>query len=65
MLKVVILRFHDCFTLVRIRLQASIILALAMLSQILTGLFLAMFYVSSSDLAFNSIEYIMRDVPFG
>jgi quinol-cytochrome oxidoreductase complex cytochrome b subunit len=45
--------------------QLGSILALAMLSQILTGLFLAMFYVSSSDLAFNSIEYIMRDVPFG
>ena len=41
------------------------ILALAMFSQIVTGIFLAMFYVSSIDLAFYSVEYVMRDVQFG
>lgn len=45
--------------------QIGSILALAMFSQIMTGIFLAMFYVSSIDLAFQSIEYIMRDVAGG
>jgi quinol-cytochrome oxidoreductase complex cytochrome b subunit len=33
--------------------------------QIVTGVFLAMNYVPSSDLAFLSCEHIMRDVNFG
>lgn len=33
--------------------------------QFLTGIFLAMHYIPSSDLAFLSIEHIMRDVNFG
>ena len=33
--------------------------------QIVTGVFLAMHYVPSSDLAFNSVEHIMRDVQYG
>jgi len=33
--------------------------------QIITGLFLVMFYCSNSQLAFLSVEHIMRDVPFG
>ena len=45
--------------------QIGSILALAMFSQVMTGIFLAMFYVSSVDLAFYSIEYIMRDVAGG
>jgi ubiquinol-cytochrome c reductase cytochrome b subunit len=33
--------------------------------QIATGIFLAMFYVPSSDAAFNSVQYIMRDINYG
>jgi ubiquinol-cytochrome c reductase cytochrome b subunit len=41
-------------------------LALLMLvNQILTGIFLTMHYVPSEEGAFASVEYIMRDVPYG
>ena len=41
-------------------------LALVVLvNQLITGLWLTMFYVPSSDKAFSSVEYIMRDVNFG
>ncbi len=33
--------------------------------QILTGIFLAMHYTPQVDMAFNSVEHIMRDVPQG
>src|SRR3984957_6202166 len=33
--------------------------------QIVTGIVLAMHYVPNSDLAFNSVESIMRDVNYG
>lgn len=33
--------------------------------QIISGLFLAMHYIPSADRAFESVEIIMRDVPFG
>lgn len=33
--------------------------------QILTGIFLAMHYVPNADLAFLSVEHIMRDVNYG
>ncbi len=33
--------------------------------QILTGLFLGMFYVPNLDLAFVSVDYIMREVNYG
>lgn len=33
--------------------------------QIVTGIFLAMHYVASPELAFNSVEHIMRDVNYG
>jgi len=33
--------------------------------QIITGLFLAMHYVPAIDLAFSSVEHIMRDVHYG
>jgi len=33
--------------------------------QIITGIFLAMHYVASPELAFNSVEHIMRDVNYG
>jgi len=42
--------------------------ALAMLVlviQIVTGIFLTMHYKPDADLAFASVEYIMRDVPWG
>src|SRR5690349_11263110 len=41
-------------------------LALVVLAnQLITGLWLTMFYTPSADQAFSSIEYIMRDVNFG
>lgn len=33
--------------------------------QIVTGIFLAMHYVPHADLAFLSVEHIMRDVNYG
>jgi ubiquinol-cytochrome c reductase cytochrome b subunit len=33
--------------------------------QIVSGIFLAMHYKPDADLAFASVEYIMRDVPYG
>lgn len=33
--------------------------------QVITGIFLAMFYISHADLAFTSTEHIMRDINFG
>jgi len=33
--------------------------------QIVTGIFLAMHYISASEIAFVSVEHIMRDVNFG
>lgn len=41
-------------------------IALAVLvNQFITGLWLTMFYVPSSEHAFSSVEYIMRDVNYG
>jgi len=37
------------------------LLATCLVIQILTGVFLAMHYVPAIDLAFNSVEHIMRD----
>ena len=36
-----------------------------LLLQIITGIFLAMHYVPNADLAFNSVEHIMRDINNG
>jgi ubiquinol-cytochrome c reductase cytochrome b subunit len=36
-----------------------------LMSQIITGIFLGMHYVPNMDLAFKSVEHIMRDVNFG
>jgi group I intron endonuclease len=41
------------------------ILSLILGIQILTGVFLAMHYAPHIDLAFNSVEHIMRDVNYG
>ena len=38
---------------------------LFLMIQIISGIFLAMYYVPNIDLAFLSIEHIMRDVQFG
>ncbi len=38
---------------------------IALLVQIITGIFLAMHYVPNANLAFNSVEHIMRDVRYG
>lgn len=37
----------------------------ALCNQLVTGIWLAMFYTPTATEAFNSIEYIMRDVHFG
>ncbi|WP_428829438.1 cytochrome b [Aureimonas altamirensis] len=41
------------------------ILSLFLAAQILTGIVLAMHYAASVDVAFNSVEHIMRDVNWG
>ena len=41
------------------------ILTFCLLSQIITGLVLAMHYIAHADMAFGSIEHIMRDVNYG
>jgi ubiquinol-cytochrome c reductase cytochrome b subunit len=38
---------------------------LVLVNQLLTGIFLTMHYKPSAELAFGSVEYIMRDVPYG
>ncbi|MFO1258403.1 MAG: cytochrome b N-terminal domain-containing protein [Gammaproteobacteria bacterium] len=38
---------------------------LVLVNQLLTGIWLAMHYKPSAMEAFNSVEYIMRDVPYG
>jgi ubiquinol-cytochrome c reductase cytochrome b subunit len=38
---------------------------LCLVIQLITGIFLAMHYTCNIDLAFNSIEHIMRDVNYG
>ncbi len=38
---------------------------LVLVLQIITGIFLTMHYKPSAELAFASVEYIMRDVPWG
>jgi ubiquinol-cytochrome c reductase cytochrome b subunit len=38
---------------------------LVLVMQIVTGIFLTMHYKPDAKLAFGSVEYIMRDVPFG
>lgn len=40
-------------------------LSIMLVIQIVTGIVLAMHYVASADLAFNSVEHIMRDVNYG
>lgn len=41
------------------------ILSVMLIAQILTGVILAMHYVASTQLAFESVEHIMRDVNYG
>ena len=41
------------------------ILAFCLVTQIVTGIVLAMHYVPNAALAFNSVEHIMRDVNYG
>lgn len=41
------------------------LLGFFLIVQIVTGVLLAMNYIPHVDLAFDSIEYIMREVPFG
>ena len=41
------------------------ILTFCLITQIVTGLVLAMHYVAHADMAFGSVEHIMRDVNYG
>ena len=41
------------------------LLGLCLITQLATGIFLAMHYIASADLAFISVESIMRDVNSG
>nr|YP_010716060.1 cytochrome b [Parnassius loxias]WDE75770.1 cytochrome b [Parnassius loxias] len=41
------------------------LLALCLITQILTGLFLTMYYIANIELAFYSVNYICRNVNFG
>ena len=41
------------------------ILTFCLITQIITGIVLAMHYVAQADLAFESVEHIMRDVNYG
>ena len=41
------------------------ILTFCLITQIITGLTLAMHYIAHADLAFESVEHIMRDVNYG
>ena len=41
------------------------ILGIALLVQIITGILLAMHYVPNTEMAFESVEHIMRDVRYG
>src|ERR1700735_2998208 len=41
------------------------LLGVCLILQILTGIFLAMHYAPTAELAFNSVEHIMRDVNSG
>lgn len=41
------------------------LLGLCLVIQIISGIFLAMYYIPHIDIAFNSVEYIMREVPYG
>lgn len=41
------------------------LLGLLLISQIVSGFFLACYYIADMSIAFNSVEYIMREVPYG
>ena len=41
------------------------ILTFCLITQIITGLVLAMHYIAHADMAFSSVEHIMRDVNYG
>jgi ubiquinol-cytochrome c reductase cytochrome b subunit len=43
----------------------GVLALICLVIQLVTGIFLAMHYVASPELAFNSVEHIMRDVNYG
>jgi quinol-cytochrome oxidoreductase complex cytochrome b subunit len=43
----------------------GVLAAFCLAMQILTGIFLAMFYVPNVENAFSSVQYIMRDINYG
>ncbi len=44
---------------------SGVVLCFMLVAQIVTGVFLAMFYTPHVSMAFNSVERILRDVPYG
>jgi ubiquinol-cytochrome c reductase cytochrome b subunit len=43
----------------------GVLAGICLVIQIITGIFLAMYYIPNADLAFFSVEHIMRDVTNG
>jgi ubiquinol-cytochrome c reductase cytochrome b subunit len=43
----------------------GVLAAFCLAMQILTGIFLAMFYVPNVENAFSSVQYIMSDIKYG
>jgi ubiquinol-cytochrome c reductase cytochrome b subunit len=43
----------------------GVLAGICLVLQIVTGVFLAMFYIPNIDYAFDSVEYIMREVNYG
>ena len=43
----------------------GVLALICLVTQLITGIFLAMHYVANADLAFASVEHIMRDVNYG
>jgi ubiquinol-cytochrome c reductase cytochrome b subunit len=43
----------------------GVLAAFCLAMQIVTGIFLAMFYVPNVESAFSSVQYIMRDINYG
>ena len=56
---------HGCPTNMTYMWNFGVYSLVCLMLQVLTGVFLAMFYVADVEWAFLSIEYVMRDVSWG
>lgn len=57
--------FHDSAVNLNYLWNFGILAMLCLIIQLITGIFLAMYYTSDINLAFFSVEYIMRNVNYG